>query len=211
MFNQNQYFNDENSFYIGGSMSKAESANNSHKIDLMPKGKKVKKILHERAKLLAMPKTEIIQEERSQYLRVRLGRECYAIQYQYLDEVFYAENIVRVPFTPPAIAGVINRRGELLTVLELKQFFHIKNEHAESFLEADKRIVIVHFDGKYMGLLVDGAEDTEFYMQNDIVPSIISDNVSNIEYVEGIYNGRVTLINVKALFSDLALVVNKAR
>lgn len=176
---------------------------------LMPREDGVQDILRSRASVLArLQKSSVQEEERDQYLCFRLGpSELYGIPYAYLEELMYVNNIARVPGTPPAIAGVVNRRGELLSVLDLKQFF--RTEAHEDASQA--RIIVVQADGAKVGLLVDAVEGNEFYVPARVAAPLSSDGVSNIEYVQGIYEGKVTLLNIRALLADPGLVVNRSR
>lgn len=172
--------------------------------DLMPKDPAMCKVLAERATAIAIPVSQQQYEQRNQYLRFRLGAvEQYGIPYTYLEELRYVGNLSLVPCAPAFVAGVVNHRGELLTVLDLKQFFRM------SALEqsASSRIVVAKYAGTRIGLLVDDVDGNEEYQSNELAPAMGSDGVTNMEYVLGIHAGRVTLLNLAALLNDPALRV----
>jgi purine-binding chemotaxis protein CheW len=171
---------------------------------LMPKDRETCAILAERSRAIATPVSQQQDEQRDQYLRFRLGEvELYGIPYQYLEELRYVGNLARVPCTPAFVAGVVNHRGELLTILDLKQFFRMP----ALALAAECRIVVVKHAGTRIGLLVDAVDGNEEYQGNDLAPPLGSDGVTNMEYVLGIHAGRVTLLNLAALVNDPALRV----
>jgi purine-binding chemotaxis protein CheW len=173
---------------------------------LMPQDEATRKVLAERAKLIAEPISYQHHELRNQYLRFRLGAvERYGIPYQYLEELLYVNNLARVPCTPAFIAGVVNHRGELLTILDIKRFFRMPT--VESSDEA--RIIVVKHAGMRAGLLVDAVDGNEEYQDSELSPPLRSEGVSNMEYVLGIHASNVTLLNMKALFDDPALRVNR--
>lgn len=171
---------------------------------LMPKDAATRKMLEARALVIAKPVGQQQYEQRSQYLRFRLGAvERYGIPYPYLEELRYVGNLARVPCTPAFVAGVVNHRGELLTILDLKQFFRMPAlEQANG-----TRIIVVKHAGMRIGLLVDDVDGNEEYQSNELAPPLGSDGVSNMEYVLGIHAGRVTLLNLAALLNDPALRV----
>lgn len=173
---------------------------------LMPAGETALRVLRERARILATHASEQLHEASEQYLRFRVGAvERYGIPYQYLQELLYVGSLARVPCTPAFVAGVLNHRGELLTVLDLKQFFRI--EAVERSEEA--RIIVIQHGDIRAGLLVDGVDGNESYQPSDLAPPLGSDGVSNMEHVLGIHEGSVTMLNVAGLLDDPALMVGR--
>jgi len=151
-----------------------------------------------------------VQEDRGevnlqQFLRFRLGPvEWYGIPYPWLDEILYASGIVTIPGTPPFIAGVINLRGELLTLINLKHFFHTQS--CEPSNEA--RILVVCGKGLRVGLLVDAVAGNENYNPVDLAPPIASEGVVKLDYVHGIHQGVVTMLDLGSILADSDLTVN---
>lgn len=175
--------------------------------DLLPREPALLDILKKRAQALAQVVEPAGQEQTGQFLRFRLGpAEWYGIPYDALEEIIHATNIARVPCTPAFVAGVVNRRGELLPVLDLQQFFRTQSVERDE----QARIIVVRSHGTRVGLLVDAVEGNEQYDPAALAAPIVSDGVSNIDYVQGIYDGKVTLLNIATLLADPALTVNQA-
>jgi len=174
---------------------------------LMPQGDEEQRILEARAQLLARKPVEQQEEERSQFVCFRLGAsESYGVAYDYLEEVTNAMDITPVPCTPPVIAGVVNYRGELLTLLDLKRFFHIDPcEDNES-----KAVVVVKAGGVRVGLIVDAVEGNEEFAPARLAPPLSLVGAANRIYVQGIHQGRVTMLNIGALLADPALQVDES-
>lgn len=173
---------------------------------LMPQDAAARKVLEERALTIARQAGEQRQEQGNQYLRFRLGAvERYGIPYQYLEELLYVGHLARVPCTPAFVAGVVNHRGELLTILDLKHFFHMPATAAGE----ESRIIVVRRAGMRIGLLVDGVDGNEEYQDTEIAHPLSSEGVSNMEHVLGIHAGSVTLLNMAAFLDDPALRVNR--
>lgn len=175
--------------------------------DLLPREPALLDILRARAQKLSQAVETTAQQQTGQFLRFRLGpAEWYGIPYEYLEEISYASNIARVPCTPAFVAGVVNRHGELLPVLDMQQFFRTQSADRDE----QARIVVVRSHGIRVGLLVDSVEGNEKYDPAALAAPIVSDGVSNIDYVQGIYQGKVTVLNIAALLGDPALTVNQA-
>jgi purine-binding chemotaxis protein CheW len=171
---------------------------------LMPQDAATCKVLERRAQAIAAQASEQQDESHDQYLRFRLGAvERYGIPYQYLEELLYVGNLTRVPCTPAFIAGVVNHRGELLTILDLKQFFRMP-----AVTRGDEaRIIVVKHNGIRAGLLVDEVDGNETYRNNALSSPLSSDGVSNMEHVLGIHGGSVTLLDMAAFLGDSTLQV----
>lgn len=170
----------------------------------MPRDPAARRVLEERAQMIAKPVSLQQHVSRDQYLCFRLGAvERYGIPYSYLEELLYVGNLARVPCTPAFVAGVVNHRGELLTILDLKQFFHMPGLPADD----EARIIVVKHAGMRMGLLVDAVDGNEEYRDVELSPPLNSAGMSN--YVLGIHEGSVTLLNLPALLDDPALRVQR--
>ena len=176
-------------------------------VTLMPQSPVEQRILRERAEVLARPEQEAVDGEASEaFVCFRLGSsERYGIPYRYTDEIMYPGEIASIPCTPAFIAGAVNRRGELLTVLDLKQFFRTEGDDYGD----EARIVVVGGAVITVGILVDAVEGHEMYQPSRLARPLPSDGVSNLEYVKGIHQGRVTIIDVEALLGDPAIRVDE--
>lgn len=173
---------------------------------LMPQDAASRKVLEERARVMAQPVSQQQAGARVQYLCFRLGAvERYGVPYQYLDELLYVNNLAPVPCTPAFVAGVINHRGELLTILDLKEFFRMPAVAAGD----EARIIVVKHGDMRTGLLVDGVDGYDDYQDSELSPPLSSEGVSNIAYVLGIHAGNVALLNLEALLDDPAVQVNR--
>lgn len=169
---------------------------------LIPQDEASRRVLKARALLIAKPYGEGARVAGIQYLCFRLGEvELYGIHCSYLEELLYAGNPARVPGTPAFIAGVINYRGQLLTLLDIKQFFRMP----ATSLSNEARIIVVVHAGMRVGLLVDAVEGDREY--RELSAAFSSDGVTNMAYVEGIHEGCVTILKLSAILDDPQLKV----
>ena len=82
------------------------------------------RILHERALALAKENTSLATEEA--YLEVtsfHLGREQYAFESRMIREIVRLREYTPLPCVPPFIAGILNLRGWIISLLDLRQVF----------------------------------------------------------------------------------------
>lgn len=80
-------------------------------------------IWQQRAEALARVPIEENQGQRFELVLVRMGREVYGLEVQYVHDIRPLESITRVPRTPEWVGGVVNVRGRTLTALRLQAYF----------------------------------------------------------------------------------------
>jgi purine-binding chemotaxis protein CheW len=103
-------------------------------------------------RLAAAPAAPPEPEERQLHLVVfNLGREEYAVPIGQVREVVRVTDVTRVPHAPQHIRGVMNLRGRILPVLEVRSRLGL--EPAE--LTQRSRVVVAEIDRRMVGLLVD--------------------------------------------------------
>ncbi|MBT3907447.1 MAG: purine-binding chemotaxis protein CheW [Rhodospirillaceae bacterium] len=173
---------------------------------LMPTGASDLKILEERAAVIGHRSNEALKElDREEFICFRLGaKELYGIPYSHADEVLLMTEVTPVPGTPGFIAGIINLRGALLSVMDLKFLFKVQTSDE---LEHPK-IIVVSDGGTRFGIIVDEVIGNSQFTPSGLSPPVPSNGTQNLAYVSGIHEGKVTILNMNALFGDSNLVVN---
>src|SRR3989338_10631144 len=91
---------------------------------LLPHEGKAEAVLRERAGFWALSREAASEARRELYVHFRLGEAGqFGFPYRQVGEILPAGNLSNVPCTPEFIAGVVNQRGNFLTVIDLKHFF----------------------------------------------------------------------------------------
>ena len=177
-------------------------------VQLMPQSSVEKQELLERANILARRDDRSTQQDkdRQMFILFRLGStELYGIPHRYAKTVILLEEMAMVPSTPAFIAGVVNHGGKLLTVIDLKYFFHTHGIAAG----ADAWIIVVQWDEITLGILADSIEGADYYTPTRLAKPLASGGVENMDYIQGIHDGRVTILNVAVLLQDPALTIEE--
>lgn len=131
----------------------------------------------------------------------RIGEEEFALDILLAKEVVVMREITQIPETEDYVEGIMNLRGKLIPVLDLR-----KRLRAKRISEVGgERIILVHLEETIVGLIVDTASEVIRISDDMIepVPHIILE--SDINYVAGIINfkGRfITLIDIKRALSE---------
>ncbi len=136
----------------------------------------------------------------------RLGaEEHYAVAYRHAEEIVQRTVVAPVPCTPPHIAGVMNLRGELVSVLDLKQLFSA----TPAEYDAAAPILVVTLNQVTVGLRVDEVLGQVLIDPAGLEPPLPSEGVRNLGWVAGVHDGTITVLDVAALLSGGDLVVDE--
>ena len=99
---------------------------------------------------IAREQEDAVEETRI-LVRFSLGDEQYGIDAQHIEMVTEQMKIFKVPCVPDYIMGVINLRGQIISIIDLKQFFDLAQVEAND----EVRIIIVKLGSIRVGFLVD--------------------------------------------------------
>ncbi|WP_459477307.1 chemotaxis protein CheW [Clostridium saccharoperbutylacetonicum] len=122
--------------------------------------------------------------QKDKYLIFSIGNECYGIDIKYVTEIIGIEPITEVPELPNYIKGVINLRGKIIPVMDVRLRF--KKEPKEY----DDRtcIVVVEIGNINIGLIIDRVLEVVNIDESNISPPPkINSNKDNAnKYIKGI-------------------------
>jgi purine-binding chemotaxis protein CheW len=128
----------------------------------------------------------------------------YGINILSIHEILKKTDITRLPNTPPFIKGVINLRGNVIPVVNIRRKFGYK----ETKITDDSRIIVVSINGKLVGLLVDIVFQVFRIPLKDInSPSELIEGVS-AEFIQGVGRLKDRLIIILKLDNMLFIEVN---
>jgi len=113
----------------------------------------------------------------------KVGGEEYAVDIMRIMEIIRPQKVTRIPRAPGFVEGVINLRGKVVPVVDLRKRFDIGAEREET---KKVRIVIVRMGGRVLGLVVDEVSEV-IYMKTDQVEET-PDTVKgrDVEYLKGV-------------------------
>lgn len=103
----------------------------------------------------------------NQYLTFMLGAEEYGLEILRVQEIKGFSAITPIPNTPPHIKGVMNLRGTVVPVLDLRMKFALAKAEYNQFTV----IIVVNVGSKVTGLVVDAVSDVLDVPANDIDPA----------------------------------------
>ena len=174
----------------------------------MPESAQAHRLLRERAMLFAqLEAADEPVQLREPYIRFRLGaQEHYGIPYAQVEEIMDAGRICPVPGTPGFVRGVRNRRGEMLTVLDLKEFFRPARD--EEYAE-DALIIVVRSQGMLAGILVNEVIGNDEFIATELDPALPASGIRDLQHLRGICRGQIAILDMESLFNDPVMNVSK--
>ena len=96
--------------------------------------------------------TENSQQNLTEYVTAMIGGQLFGLPIVRVQDVFIPERLTRVPLAPPEIAGVLNLRGRIVTLIDLRRRFGLgQREDGNSSMA-----IGVESRGESYGLLIDG-------------------------------------------------------
>ena len=134
-------------------------------------------------------------EPTRQYVTFSLGAQLYCVDIMSVREIRASNVITSLPNAPEFVRGVINLRGTIVPIIDLRTRFGLGRTDASQ----SQVIVIVMIEGRLNGLLVDSVSDILTVRQKDV--SAVPDTDGNVEgmYFEGLITHRDNMMIVIAL------------
>ena len=164
-----------------------------------------RRILKARAQALAQePQTEAGAEATLEAVEFDLAEERYAFPLAQVREVSLLRELTPVPCTPPFVVGIINLRGEIRTVIDLKRFFDLPGA---GITELNK-IILIESGGLQLGILTDAIRGVCRIPLDDLQPALPTLTDLRADYLRGITRERVAVLDAEKILSDPRLLVN---
>lgn len=129
-------------------------------------------------------KPEGIQDEvTTQFVVFSIGKEDYCVDILKVQEIIRMVEVTWLPRKPAFIIGVINLRGEIIPVVDLRLKFGLPKKEYNKFT----RILIAQLGEKLVGMVVDGVEEVLTLGQSQIEkePEMLSSGQKS-DYIDGI-------------------------
>ncbi len=163
-----------------------------------------REILQLRAKELAAQHTDEQPTEHhslEDFIHFRLaGKEDYGIPYDVIEEVLVVNRIAKVPCSPAHISGVVNRRGDMLTIINMRQLLHVAGDIPAG---DQSHIIVIKTGTLLVGLHVDELVGNSMFSRAALAPAPQSANAKDSNYFVGIHMGRISMLNIPSIIGDM--------
>ena len=165
-----------------------------------------RKTLKARARALAREDDGGASDRRFiEVLEFLVSTERYAFESSYVREVYPLKELTPLPCTPSFVLGIVNVRGQILSVIDIKKFFELP----EKGLTNLSKIILLHTDNMEFGILADVILGVSRLSIDDIQPALPTLTGIREEYLIGIAKERVIVLDAKKLLTDKNIIVHE--
>lgn len=172
----------------------------------MPPTGETQRILHERALELAaeLAGTQSL-DQGIDVVEFLLAHERYGIECSCVREVYPLEFLTSVPCTPAFVLGIVNLRGEIVSVIDVRKFFDLP----QTGLPDLSKILVLDTGSMVFGVLADAILGVRHIPLADIQPSLPTLTGIRDKYLKGITAERTVILDAERLLADESLVVHE--
>lgn len=130
-----------------------------------------------------------------QWVTFKLAGETYGVNVMQVQEVLRYSEIAPVPGAPHYVLGIINLRGNVVTVIDTRNRFGLMPGEVTD----NTRIVIIEADKHVVGILVDSVAEVVYLRQSEIETAPNVGNDDSAKFIQGVCHKNEELLILIAL------------
>lgn len=145
--------------------------------------------------------SQSVEDPILQYVTFQLDHETYGINVMQIQEVLRYTEIAPVPGAPDYVLGIINLRGNVVTVIDTRKRFGL----IEAELSDNSRIVVIEVDNQVVGILVDSVAEVVYLKQSEMETAPNVGNEESAKFIQGVCNKNgelIILVEFEKLMSE---------
>ena len=163
-------------------------------------------VLRKRAKKLSREFLKVgSDEELLEIVEFRLGPERYGVASLHVGGVIPLRERAIIPCTPPFVAGIINLRGRIVSLIDLKFFFDIPATE----ISEETRVVVLRSGEMELGILADALVGIRMISLRNVHPPLPTMAGVRSAYLLGVEGEDTALLDGGKILRDESLVVNE--
>lgn len=136
-----------------------------------------------------------------QWVTFRLEEETYGVNVMQVQEVLRYTEIAPVPGAPSYVLGIINLRGNVVTVIDTRQRFGLMPAEVTE----NTRIVIIEVEKQVIGILVDAVSEVVYLNQSEIEKAPNVGTEESAKFIQGVChkdNRLLILVELDKMMTD---------
>ena len=134
------------------------------------------------------------------------NKEKYAFDIKYVNEVFRYKKVTPLPCTPSFIIGIINFRGKILSVIDIRNFMGFTTD-AKDFNEV-RQVIVVKVNDFEVGISVDNILGYYSISLEEIQKTVLTITNERKEFFIGLTNNSTMLLDIKNSMLSEKIIVN---
>jgi purine-binding chemotaxis protein CheW len=174
---------------------------------LTPGLEEKRKILRDRARLLAASSKADATAPRSllEIVEFVLGPERYGIESSRIREIYPLNEFTPLPCTPAFVLGLVNVRGQILSVINIKKLFDLPGKGLTDL----NKIILVHAHSIELGILADAILGTRSIAPEELHPPLPTLTGIRADYLQGITKDSLVVLDVGKILADEKILVDE--
>ncbi len=164
-----------------------------------------RRILEARARTLAKTPARPDEGEQLEILGFSLAGETYGVETRHVREVCQLKDLTPLPCSPGFVAGIMNLRGRILAVVDLRKFFELPTK---GLTELNRVIVLKGADKEY-GLLADSIDGVRSVPAATLQEGLPTLTGIRERFLKGVTGKMLAILDGDRLLSDAGLTVNE--
>ena len=144
-------------------------------------------------------------EQYVEYVTATIGGQLFGLPIAGVQDVFVPDRLTSVPLAPPEIAGVLNVRGRILAVVDIKKFFDLPEQ---GMTDAHK-LLLVQTEDMELGILADTVAGVRSIPLDTIQTSLPTLTGLREEYLKGVTAERLVILDAARILGDRRIIVHE--
>ncbi|TAK81896.1 MAG: purine-binding chemotaxis protein CheW [Betaproteobacteria bacterium] len=171
----------------------------------MPNAEETERTLKARAQALAREPGKAQAADALEIVEFVLAHERYGAETSFVREIHPLTNLTPLPCTPAFVLGVVNLRGEIVSVIDIKKFFELP----EKGLTDLNKVVVLQSATMRFGVLADAVLGVRRVPVAEIQPSLPTLTGIREQYLKGVTSERTIVLDAEKLLKDESIVVQE--
>jgi purine-binding chemotaxis protein CheW len=165
---------------------------------LSPSSEEKRRILKARAEALAQEPAKEKDEPSLEVVTFLLAYETYGLESRWVREIFPMRELTPLPWNQPFAAGIVNVRGRILPVIDIKKLFDLP----EKGLTDLDMVLIIHKGDLELGILADQVLGVRSIPLSLIQPSLPTLTGIREDYLKGVTAERLVILDAEKILTD---------
>lgn len=170
-----------------------------------PEPEEAKRILQARAGALAREVAEPRAAETLDLVAFVLAEETYGVESSFVREISALTDLTPMPCTPAFVLGIVNVRGEILSVLDIRKFFELP----ERGLTDLNKVIVLQSGDMSFAVLADSILGVRSVPLAEIQPSLPTLKGIREKYLRGVTHERMVVLDAGKLLADETIIVQE--
>lgn len=175
-------------------------------VESLPSPDDQQRLLHERAQALARaPEDPVAPGELIEIAEFKLAAERYGFPLSAVRSVSALKELTPLPCVPRFVCGIVNLRGKIRTVIDLKRFFDLP----EKGITEANMIMLLEHQGVQLGILADAVLGVRTLASTDLQLALPTLTGRRSDYLLGVTADRLIVLDAGRLLTDKRITVDE--